>query len=85
MQTFTHQKWCTRHIIEEDGLGGADDVCRTRVTIDRFTVDVEDSPAWCDGERDQIVPPDISSCSAEEARLLAAALLETARLVEEAQ
>lgn len=86
MQTFTHQKWCTTHLLEEDTDGSAADVCKAAVTRGRFTVDVEDSPAWHDDERCQIVPPDMPfdvSCSAADARDLAAALIEAARLVEE--
>lgn len=83
-QTFTHQTWCTSHIIEEDTDGTAADVCRTKVTIGPIVVDIEDSPAWPDDERDQIVPPDFPETwiTKEGARYLAAALIEAARLVE---
>lgn len=85
MDTFTHQKWCDRHILEEDTDGSAVDVCRTKVTIGPIVVDVEDSPAWPTDERNQIVPPDHADTwvSVQDARFLAAALWEAARLVEE--
>lgn len=77
--------WCDRHIIEEDTDGSANDVCRTTVTRGPFAVDVEDSPAWPDGERRQVVPPDLPDTwvTAAGARDLAAALIEAAQLIED--
>ncbi len=88
MFTTTHRPWCSDHRLEEDREGSAADVCKHSVTRGRFTVDVEDCPSWTERERDQIVVPEIPydvSCTASDARDLAAALLETARLVEGGQ
>lgn len=83
--SFKHATWCDNHIIEEETDGSANDVCRAKVTIGPFVVDVEDSPAWPEDERHQIVPPDLPGTwvTASDARDLAAALVEAARIVEE--
>lgn len=75
-----HAGWCTKHTTDPDGA----EVCQSSVTVGDFTVDLEDSPAWPDDERRQVMPPDLPDTwvSAPDAHLLAAALIEAARIIE---
>lgn len=81
-QQVEHAGWCTKHITDPDGAP----ICQHSVTFGDFTVDLEDSPAWPDDERWQVVPPNVpdSWVSAADARQLAAALIEAARIIEDA-
>lgn len=73
-------------MLEEDTDGTATDIHRGSVTRGQMTVDVEDSLSWPIDERAQVLPPYLPETwiSAGDARDLAAALLEAARLVEQA-
>ena len=78
-----HAGWCSHHSTDPDGAP----ICQHSVTFGDFTVDIEDSPAWPDDERHQVVPPDLPDTwvTAAGARDLAAALIEAARIVEDEQ
>lgn len=79
-----HSSWCTDHRTYRD-RGEVDEVCRSSVTVSGITVDIEDCPTWPDDERRQVVPPDLPDTwvNPADARALAAALVEAARLIDD--
>ena len=77
-----HAGWCTDHRTEYD-MGDVSEVCRGSVTVGEATVDLEASPSWTEDDL-PIVTPEWTSCDAKGARDLATALVEAARLIEDA-
>ena len=73
---------CNNHRTEVDGPH-VTEICRRRVIVGEAHVDLEDSPSWTDDDL-PIVPPDWHACDAAGARDLAGALIEAARLLEDA-